>query len=34
MKVLIFLVTNQGLWEFPAKLPGEIAKFAAAPPAD
>lgn len=27
MKVLIFLVNNQGLWEFPATLPGEIAKF-------
>ncbi len=28
MKVLIFLVNNQALWEFPAKLPGEIARFA------
>jgi len=28
MKVLIFLVNNQALWEFPSKLPGEIAKFA------
>ncbi len=28
MKVLIFLVNNQALWEFPATLPGEIAKFA------
>jgi len=28
MKVLIFLVNNQALWEFPATLPGEIARFA------
>ncbi len=24
MKVLIYLVSTPGLWEFPAKLPGEI----------
>ena len=32
MKVLVFLVNNQGLWEFPATLPGEIAKHAAPRP--
>jgi hypothetical protein len=31
MKVLVFLVSTPGLWEFPTKLPGEIAKFAAEP---
>ncbi len=31
MKVLIFLVSTPGLWEFPAKLPGEIATFAGKP---
>ena len=32
MKVLIYLVNNQALWEFPAKLPEEIAKHAAPRP--
>ena len=31
MKVLIYLVSTPGLWEYPAKLPGEIGKFAEAP---
>jgi len=31
IKVMIYLVSNPGLWEFPAKLPGEISKFAAEP---
>lgn len=31
MKVLVFLVSTPGLWEFPAKLPGEVAKFADKP---
>ncbi|MHB1045158.1 MAG: alginate O-acetyltransferase AlgX-related protein [Thermoanaerobaculia bacterium] len=34
MRVLIFLVNNQALWEFPATLPGEIAKHAAPRPTD
>jgi hypothetical protein len=34
MKVLIFLVNNQALWEFPATLPGEIAKFQVSRPPD
>lgn len=31
IKVLIYLVSTPGLWEYPAKLPGEIGKFAEAP---
>ncbi|MBK8595553.1 MAG: hypothetical protein IPN83_08180 [Holophagales bacterium] len=31
MKVLIYLVSTPGLWEYPAKLPGEIGKFAEEP---
>lgn len=31
MKVLVFLLSTPGLWEYPAKLPGEIGKFAAGP---
>lgn len=31
MKVLIYLVSTPGLWEYPAKLPGEIGKFAEPP---
>jgi hypothetical protein len=31
MKVLIYLVSTPGLWEYPAKLPGEIGKFAEGP---
>ena len=34
MRVLVFLVNNQGLWEFPATLPGEIAKFQVSRPPD
>ncbi len=31
MKVLIYLVSTPGLWEYPSKLPGEIGKFAQEP---
>ncbi|HYN42923.1 MAG TPA: hypothetical protein VE129_14175 [Thermoanaerobaculia bacterium] len=31
MKVLIYLVSTPGLWEYPAKLPGEIGKFVQEP---
>jgi hypothetical protein len=33
LKVVIFLISNPGLYRFPSKLPGEIAGFAADPPA-
>lgn len=31
MKVLVFLLSTPGLWEYPAKLPGEIGKFVEEP---